>query len=357
MQYAASKIIDRAYIKIFSRYILASILFYSGINALYSLLFRRNQAVVLMYHRVLDSTDLFSFYVQPGVYVTKKTFEMQMQYLSNRYHVISFEELIEDLKKGVAIRRNTCVITFDDGWRDTYTHASPVLNKYGLPATVFLVSDYIGSKQWFWPERVSFLLTRFFAKSHVGGIPRLSLPELEQIGRSMLLTDRNSTPAQKIEIIIEKMKGFDNELREKVISELENLFHSKNGYMLSEPLLLGWNEIAQLSSSRITFGSHSKTHAILTQVPEQELAEEIVTSKEEIEAHLPLPCLAFCYPNGNYHDKVKGIVKEHYRCAFTTEAGFVKPGDDLFALKRIGIHNDISFTKAMFACRISQILP
>jgi peptidoglycan/xylan/chitin deacetylase (PgdA/CDA1 family) len=349
--------INKVTIKLLVRQIIANILFYSGINTFYRFLARRNQAVVLMYHRVVDSTELNGSYLQPGMYVTKETFEMQMQYLSSQYHVISLEELIDKLQKGNAIRRNTCVITFDDGWRDTYTHAFSILKKYSLPATIFLVPGYVGTKQWFWPERVSILLARLFEKSSIGEIQKLSSRGLEHTGFLTLLINPTSTPTQKIDMVIEKMKNLDDNLREKIISELENLFSSESVYMLSEPLLLCWDEIVQLDFSRITFGSHTKTHAILTQVLEQELIEEIATSKKEIEARISRPCFAFCYPNGDYHDKIKSIVKEHYRCAFTTEPGFVEPGDDLFALKRIGLHNDISFTKALFACRISHILP
>ena len=90
-----------------------------------------------------------------GIQVTPENFERQMFFLKEKhYNVIPLDELVEGIKKGKKFARNTVVITFDDGYQDNYSYAYPVLKKYGFPATIFLISDYIGNKPGFlgWNE-------------------------------------------------------------------------------------------------------------------------------------------------------------------------------------------------------------
>ena len=61
------------------------------------------------------------------------------------YNVIPLDELVKGIKKGKKFAHNTVVITFDDGYQDNYSYAYPILKKYGFPATIFLISDYIGN--------------------------------------------------------------------------------------------------------------------------------------------------------------------------------------------------------------------
>ena len=343
-------------IRLLIRRILAATLFYSGICSLYRFLRMRKQAVILTYHRVIDSVELGGFYIQPAVFVTEHVFRQQMQYLSRHYHVISLDELIDTLLEGKPFQRNTCVITFDDGWKDFYTHAFPILQKYNLPAAVFLVSDYVGTNRWFWPERVSYLLMQYLEVQPTLKYQLNRFPTLERIGFFGLATDSDLTPGQKIEMTIATMKALSRTEIAKAIGELQNLSPMPSKQEPKRPLLLNWAEVGRMVKWRITFGSHTSSHQILTTASNEEAQEEIIRSKGEIEKYLSMSCWAFCYPNGNYDGSIKKIVQEHYKCALAADSGFVRHGDDLFALKRIGIHNDISFTKSMFACKISGIL-
>ena len=96
---------------------------------------------ILTYHNVSGVKGVFSLNnVRPG------SFAWQMKFLKKHgYYVISFQDLVKGLKKGRAFARDTVVIQFDDGYEDNYTNAFPVLKRYRFPATVFLVSDRIGT--------------------------------------------------------------------------------------------------------------------------------------------------------------------------------------------------------------------
>ena len=78
--------------------------------------------------------------------VTSKSFEYQMNFMQRHgFKVISFNDLVEGIKKGHAFARNTVVLQFDDGYEDNYTYAFPILKEYGFPATIFIISDTIGT--------------------------------------------------------------------------------------------------------------------------------------------------------------------------------------------------------------------
>ena len=101
--------------------------------------------IVLTYHRVNDKLPKGELVVDP------KEFARQMFFLNmyrNRFEVISVDKALEWFKGGktdVGINKTKIVITFDDGYRDNYINAFPVLKKYKFPAMVFLTTDYIGT--------------------------------------------------------------------------------------------------------------------------------------------------------------------------------------------------------------------
>lgn len=97
---------------------------------------------ILMYHYVNEKEPLIS-----RLGVSPLTFERQMGFLKkNKYNVISLEQAVDLIKCKKKIPFKTVVITFDDGYLDNYTNAYPILKKYGLPATIFVVLDRIGKR-------------------------------------------------------------------------------------------------------------------------------------------------------------------------------------------------------------------
>lgn len=343
-------------LKLFIRRSLAAILFYSGINAVYRFFKLRHQVVVLMYHQVIDPSDSEPSYIQPGTYVTKQVFEMQMAYLARYYRILTLDSFLDALKSHRGFRRNTCLITFDDGWQDTYTQAFPVLRKYNVPAVVFLVSHYLGTTQRPWPASAYSLLTKYLELTPFTAAPPPQSAALEHIGFSCLASDRKLTPAQKIEEILERLKGLAEPVRDQALAELQALTRQHCNEEPSQPMMLSWNEVEEMSKFNISFGSHTKTHAILTELSAEKLFDEISESKRLIQKNLSTHCRSFCYPNGNHNPAIKKILKNYYECAFATEVGFVNPQHDLYTLNRIGMHNDVTFTKPLFACRLSGLL-
>ena len=86
----------------------------------------RGKVLLLMYHRVLDDDDAMQPFIQPGMYVTKSSFQKQMRFIRKNFHVLSFSELLDLWQtNGIDASKTYCVVTFDDGWRDNFVNAYP----------------------------------------------------------------------------------------------------------------------------------------------------------------------------------------------------------------------------------------
>ncbi|MDP8299388.1 MAG: polysaccharide deacetylase family protein [Candidatus Tantalella remota] len=101
----------------------------------------RHVVPILMYHAVSDVEG-------SSLNVTPKNFARQMDFLHDAgYSVISLNELVDKIKKGDKAAPKTVVITFDDGYEDNYLHAFPSLEKYDMPATIFLITGYVDTRK------------------------------------------------------------------------------------------------------------------------------------------------------------------------------------------------------------------
>jgi peptidoglycan/xylan/chitin deacetylase (PgdA/CDA1 family) len=111
----------------------------------------RKKAIVLCYHRIaevgVDPWDLV---------VTARNFEAQLQVLSNHFNVVGIPDLLNNFQD--VVKRKTVCISFDDGYRDNFITARPLLKKYAIPATFFISSGYIDSGQLFWWDQLADLL-------------------------------------------------------------------------------------------------------------------------------------------------------------------------------------------------------
>jgi peptidoglycan/xylan/chitin deacetylase (PgdA/CDA1 family) len=107
---------------------------------------------------------------------------------------------------------------------------------------------------------------------------------------------------------------------------------------------LDWDDARYLHRQGVSFGSHTVSHAHLTNVPDDQALDELVRSKEEIAGRLQAPVLFFAYPYGEHDGKVASLVKSSgYLAACTVRYGLNDAGVDKFLLKRIAVTDNYSF--------------
>ena len=116
-----------------------------SLTAYYSFWLSPRYTVPILTYHYFGYADTIEWKHSPLLFVTPDNFEKQMRYLKEKnYQVISLDALVEGLKGGRRFPHNTVVITIDDGHKSIFIYAYPILKKYSFPATVFLVSGYMG---------------------------------------------------------------------------------------------------------------------------------------------------------------------------------------------------------------------
>jgi peptidoglycan/xylan/chitin deacetylase (PgdA/CDA1 family) len=320
----------------------------SGWFALRSRMVMKNNAVIFMYHRVLpqnlaQGTDIP---VQPGMYVTPASLRLHLSYLKAHFLIISLAELVRRLQAGEDISR-CAVITFDDGWHDNYTYAFPILKELKVPATIFLASGFIGTSRWFWPEEISWAILSVRRKR----VDVSLLPDaLSRIMRRE--AHMNMEVEESSELIISEMKSWAEPQRLSVAKSCALLREKTAGE--SERLLMNWDEAREMLQSRmVTFGSHTVSHAMLDQLPLEQVQRELVECAADIHSEIDVSAELFAFPNGNYTQQVLSMLPSFgITAAVTTKRGLVNENSPLLELPRIAVHEDVSHTQALFQWRL-----
>jgi len=312
----------------------------------------RNRLAILTYHRVLSDKMHNVGDVQPGMYVSSDTFERQMKFLTTECRVLSLVELLGLWQTGEwDPRQRYCAVTFDDGWVDSWDIAFPILQRYQVPATIFLATDWIGSTKWFWPERLSYVVRRVsWSGAHEASVRSAAAALGEPHRRFAGLL--SGIRLWGIDATIEAMKDIQGDQLDKCVDWLTGLFQVE---IPGERHMMNWDEVRNMSEAGIAFGSHSATHRILTTLSQADVDMELTRSMEKLLLERVNAVPVFCYPNGNFRADIASRVKAAgYRSALTTQYGLEGPCPrDLFALKRITMHQGITATLPLFIFHLS----
>jgi peptidoglycan/xylan/chitin deacetylase (PgdA/CDA1 family) len=260
---------------------------------------------VLTYHRVNDDDDPFFPAVSTGV------FERQMAYIAATYRVMTVEDLADRMVRG-ALPRNALAITLDDGYRDNLTHAAPILEKHGLPATVFLATGAIGTGEILWFDKLAMAFKRTQASAFAApwGVTVPLRGPIERL--------------RALETTLRYLKRLsDDDLRRTADSLVKSLIlHEASS---PEPLMLAWEEVRALIRLGFSIGAHTMTHPILSRVDPKRAWAEILSSRTMIESACGRAPRAFAYPSGrseDYTEAVTHLVREAgFACAVTTRFG------------------------------------
>ncbi len=275
----------------------------------------RDALRILMYHRFHHPVGL----------------ERQCAHLRRYYQPVSMTAIAGWLHDARSLPPNAVGVTVDDGYED-FEQAAPVFARYGIPVTVYLVTDFLDRKLWLWFDRFVYA----FRQTRLPAVD-IATPE------GLLHVRVTETAGQQL---ADKAVYWSEAERARLSAELPRLLQVEiPGEPPPESRPLTWDAVRRLAGAGVEFGAHTKTHPILSAVTEQRaLLDEIAGSKARIEAELNRPVLHFCYPNGKMRDigaAAEAAVREAgMRTAVTAERGLNRAGNDPFLLRRIGADPD-----------------
>jgi peptidoglycan/xylan/chitin deacetylase (PgdA/CDA1 family) len=334
------------------KWTVAEAMYWSGALSLIARSRLRGKAIVLTYHRVLRSEDMPRTWSNPGMVVSAATFERHLRLIQRFFQPVSIDEFARHLDDGRKFRRPACLVTFDDGWRDTFEIAWPLLQRYRVPAIVFLPVGRLGMKHGFWQEQVGEGLHRLWHAAQSN--PELAR-RLADLLRSENFSDLTAVPAGRIRLeirgLVDSLKARGEGAAERLIDFLRNL----NAVESTLDTLMDWPQVRQMAAAGVAFGGHGVTHRRLTQIAFPDAEAEIRESVSALQRALGVTVMAFSYPNGDWSPALADVVRDAgCQLSFSTARGIVD-ADERFALRRINMHEDAAWSGPLFLARTAGI--
>jgi peptidoglycan/xylan/chitin deacetylase (PgdA/CDA1 family) len=286
-------------------------------------------------------------------------FERHLDLIGRHFRFVSLDEIGERLASGKPFAERVAAVTFDDGYRDNYEHAFPILQRKGIPATVFVVTDLVGQAHWQIHDKLYYLVTKAYRRwddprrelSHL--LTGLGLPAAHLL-RHRVTT---SSPLMTVSALLPDLSRLNvGRVMQALETCVGNGFHDV-------PLSLTWPMIEQMHRAGIIIGSHTRTHISLPAESIDTVLAELVESKRAIEAHTGAPVLHFAYPGGQFTPRdVEALEGVGYRYGYTA-----CPHQDVrhptLTIERLllwegsSVDSDGQFSPAILRCQVHDLWP
>jgi peptidoglycan/xylan/chitin deacetylase (PgdA/CDA1 family) len=308
---------------------------------------------ILMYHRVAaPQQDPWDLAVSPDI------FEQQLAYLKRNHTTVTLDELVQGLRSG-RLPDNAIAITFDDGYRDNLVRAKPLLAYYGLPATVFLATGWVGSSLPFWWDELAdwtLLSRQAVDRSEViegkSFLLRWDEPETaDSDGTWRASCDPRSARQKTYLALWRKLRTASQVERTRLMASFRGTFQGEH-----DPLSLPMSgaEIQELiRDGLVTIGAHTVHHPDLTGLSMEDCREEVVGSAEQCRSLTGMEVSSFAYPYGGMNEQVRQVVAETgFVLACSTRSAHLDVDlQDMYAMPRLAVRNcGIAQFAALLSC-------
>lgn len=293
--------------------------------------FKQPGAVILMYHSIVKDPRETADGI--GVSQPSRAFELHMRVLVKRFQPVTIEQVARFATGESSLPAHAVAVTFDDGFRDNYDVALPILTRYGIPATFYILVGAVDSGVPPWYCRIRWAFSRTLKKEWTD-------PER---GKSFSL----SNPASKqdaLNLAWDMGAAKSGSGQEAFVRSIEA--DLEKSLPFAEAAMMSWDQVRALRRAGHIAGAHTMTHPNLAHVTAQEVEREVSESKAKLEAELQEPIEHFSYPHPALDPQWSAATAETvqsagFRSATLTTGGCVQSGDSPLALKRIYAANDL----------------
>ena len=200
-----------------------------------------------MYHRISIKENEWSF--SP---VSPYAFEEQMKFLKKNFTIVPLSELRAYIEGEKHVKNNRiAIITFDDGYKDNYIYAIPILKKYQIPATIYLTSGHINTKRLFWWDRLGYAIYHSSKETvHVQGLGSYSISQEAEKERA-------------IRDILTRLKRMDDDSKTLILEHIWKECHCPDTIQEDNQMITTWDNAKEMLRNGIEFGAHTVNHPIL----------------------------------------------------------------------------------------------
>jgi peptidoglycan/xylan/chitin deacetylase (PgdA/CDA1 family) len=322
---------------------------------------RRRKAIILMYHQVCERrSDPWELSVHP------KHFYDQLEYLKKNFHVVPISDMAGDIanhrtKKMVAI-------TFDDGFKDNYTNAAPLLDWHELPAAFYVATTAVEQEHIYWwedlqdlffnsdelPERFDIMIGDDRVEFTFGNDRTLNSRLINQMRSWNYHLPISNERIALYMLLWHHIKALNYSSQNKIMSQIRDWSGHKCRH-IDEATTMSVGDMQTLSGNPLfSIGAHTVHHPLLSRQNAEDQAFEVKESKRQIETWLGKPVDGFAYPYGNFNAVTQTLLKESgFRYAVSTESKPVTDQDDPFALPRVQVKNWCVYE---FASKLNEIV-
>jgi peptidoglycan/xylan/chitin deacetylase (PgdA/CDA1 family) len=293
-------------------------------------------ASILAYHSIAENPQTTDHIF--GASLSLAHFEEHMKTLARKFHPISLEDVLHFVSSGRELHSSAVAVTFDDGFADNYEVALPVLTRYGIPASFYIMVDAVesGTLPWYCRVRFAFHATNKVEwKDEMSGRSfRLDKPEERAAARSLVWdagARLTGNPQRQFVEGVEASLGIEP-------------LDAPHGYMMT------WEQVRGLRKAGHIVGAHTLSHPNVAQVSRDEARSEITESKRQLEEKVGGAIEHFSYPhpalNPCWSPQTVEITREAgFKSGVVTTPGAVHTGDEPLALKRVNTPADpVQFT-------------
>jgi peptidoglycan/xylan/chitin deacetylase (PgdA/CDA1 family) len=298
----------------------------------------RGCGIALVYHRIATrggAGEPAGFGVERGLPVD--VFEKQMRFLLAHFRPAPTLELLTPEPGAQPLRFS---VTFDDGYRDNLTLAAPVLSRLGIPATLFVTTDFVGSDRLYWWEELGELL-RATAEPvlEIGSVEPALGSRWELPGRLGLASRRARERAHWL-VSMALMQTPPADIP-AILARIALALRVPRREQGRRVPLVDWDDVRRWQAAGFEVGAHGATHANLGLAPPDEAQREVHDSLAAVERETGAPATLFAYPYGGPEHRTpaveQALAARGCRGAFTTDLGLVGPGSHPLRLARVGL--------------------
>ena len=279
-----------------------------------------NFPLVIGYHRVVEDFQRSTRTSISPMLVSAAVFEKHLDWIGSRYRFVSLDELAMTLKGNGARREPVAAITFDDGYKDVYENAFPILKRKGIPFAVFVVTNLINTSRLQAHDEIFLLLSAFVTQSKTAGCDwqeAVKCLDLSATRSEHLLSTLDGTvdPYLATREILDVLRhanaqNFIQELRKRV---------KRVPTGLQELHSLSWDMLREMVANGATVGSHTKSHVHLPHESLKVVRDEVEGSRQDLQSALGIPVKHFAYPDGRFDSRIiDALVIAGYHTAYTT---------------------------------------
>ena len=315
--------------------------------------------LILGYHRVVDDFEGIARNDMASMLTSREMFERHLDVVGRHFRFVTLDEIGERLATGRPFTERVAAVTFDDGYRDNYEQAFPILQRKGIPAAIFVVTNLMGRSYWHVHDKLYYLVNKAYnvwddpRREMSGLLSSLGLPASHLL-RSRMAT---STPLMTVSALLPDLSQTNvSRVMHALEASVGNGFHHV-------PQSLTWEMVEEMHRAGVIIGSHTCSHISLPAESIDTVVTELTESKRAIEQRLGTPVVHFAYPGGQFTPRdVEALERVGYRFGYTA-----CPHQDArhptLTIERLllwegsSVDGDGQFSPAILRCQVHDLWP